>query len=56
MVVGTVGVPVISQVFDNESPAGKFGNSLHDMIAPPILITVRGAIAVLATKVREASL
>ena len=56
MVVGTVGVPVISQVLDNESPAGKFGDSLHDMIAPPVLITDKGAIAVLTTKVSEASL
>ena len=56
LVVVTVGVPVISQVLDSESPVGRVGESLHDTIVPPELITGRGVIAVLTTNVSEASL
>ena len=53
---GTVGVPVISQVFDRDNPFGRAGKALQETIAPPVLITGRGVMAAFATIVIEVSL
>jgi len=33
-----VGVPVITQVDESESPAGRDGEIEHDVIAPPVFV------------------
>jgi hypothetical protein len=43
----TVGVPVITQVFEMLSPAGKEGVALHEVTAPALLVGVTVVMAVL---------
>jgi hypothetical protein len=58
MVAGetTLGVPVIAQVCGSRTrPAGSDGETLHCVIAPPLLLTVSGMISVPSAKTTDAS-
>jgi hypothetical protein len=35
-----VGVPVITHAVDNEIPAGRVGDDVHDVTAPPVFVGV----------------
>ncbi len=40
-----VGVPVITQVFETDSPEGSVGLAEHEVTAPPVLVGVLAEIA-----------
>ena len=45
LVVETVGVPDNSQVLESDIPFGRLGDTLQEMIAPPLFVTVSAVIA-----------